>query len=119
MRTLPLSASANVTLNGSGNGTAQAGPKYAGETWYPATVSVSTEQAPGTITNEAECRVYCGALAIQPNYVDGSLSGSTGDSTTNVTGQTIRQGSYVQAVWSGGDPGAVAVLNIQGTRNVP
>jgi hypothetical protein len=115
MRTLTLSATAEVTLSGTGGGTAQAGPSHAGEVWYPATVSVSVS----TNTSEAECKIYCGALAVPFSYVDGTLSGSTGDSTTNVTGQVLYPGSYVFAVWTGGDSGSVATVNVQGTRQVP
>jgi len=117
MRTLSLTATANVTLDESGNGTVQLGPQYAGEIWYPAIASVGTEQE--TVTNEAQCKIYCGPLASQAYYVDGTLSGSTGDSTANVAGQVIRPGSYVWAVWSGGDYLAVATLNVQGSRTVP
>lgn len=116
MRTLSLTRTANVTLTG-GAGTAQLGPVSPGETWYPTVASVSTEES--TVTDEAQCKIYCGPLPSQAYYVDGTLSGSTGDSTGNVAGQVIRPGSYVWAVWSGGDSGAVAVLNIQGTRTVP
>ena len=117
MRTLTLSATASVVLDDSGNGTAQAGPTFPGETWYPVTVSVGAEES--VITDEAQCKVYCGPSASQPYYVDGTLSGSTGDSTTNVTGQVIYAGSYVWAAWTGGDNGATVTMNVQGTRTVP
>jgi hypothetical protein len=117
MRTLTLSATANATLNGSGTATVQVGPPHAGEIWYPETASVGAQET--TITSEAQCKVYVGAAASQPNYVDGTLSGSTGDSTQNVAGKVVQVGSYIWAVWTGGDPGAQVTLNVAGTRQVP
>lgn len=117
MRTLTLSVTAEVTLNGSGNGTAQAGPTSPGEIWYPAVVSVGTQET--TVTSEAQCKIFAGPAPAQPNYVDGTLSGSTGDSTTNIAGRVLRAGQYVFGTWAGGDAGAVAFLNISGTRTVP
>lgn len=116
-RTLSLTATARTVLDGSGNGTAQAGPVSPGETWYPGVVSVSTQET--AVTSEAQAKIYCGPLAATPYYVDGTLSGSTGDSTSNVAGQVLQPGRYIWAVWAGGDPGATAVMNIQGTRTVP
>lgn len=117
MRTLSLNRTATVTLNGSGNGTAQLGPASPGEVWEPSVVSVSVGET--SVTDEAQCKIYCGPTAASPSFVDGTLSGSTGDSTTNVAGQKLYPGQYIFAVWTGGDPGKVAVMSIQGTRNVP
>jgi hypothetical protein len=116
-RTIPLIQSASVTLNSEGTGTAQIGPSNPGEVWQPSVVSVSTDET--TITNEAQCKVYCGSSAIQSCYVDGTLSGSTGDSTGNVSGQILYPGQYVIAVWTGGDSGVLATMNVQGQRQVP
>lgn len=116
MPSVVLNQSAVVILDASGNGTAQLGPRSGREMWQPAVASVKTNQAPGTITSEAQCRIYCGADTSDPNFVDGTLSGSTGDSTGNVSGQEIDCGEYVWAVWSGGDPGAQGRLNVQGQK---
>src|SRR5580693_6508180 len=116
MPVVPLNQSAVVTLNGAGAGTAQLGPVNARETWSPAVASVKTNQDAATIVNEAQCKIYIGADASDPNYVDGTLSGSTGDSTGNVAGQEVDCGEYVWAVWSGGDAGAQGRLNVQGTK---
>lgn len=116
MPTVLLNQSAVVTFNGAGAGTAQLGPLSAREMWQPAVVSVKTNQAPGTIVNEAECKIYAGADTSDSNYVDGTLSGSTGDSSGNVAGQEIDCGEYVWAVWSGGDAGVQGRLNVQGTK---
>ena len=105
---------ATAALNGSGGGTAKIGPVGALEIWQAqvASVSVSTNAA------EAQCRIYVGDQPTANNYVDGTLSGSTGDSTDRVSARPLRLGDYIWAVWSGGDPGSVATLNITGTRTV-
>lgn len=119
MRTLTLSATASVKLDANGNGTAQIGPSHTREVWRPTLVSVNANEAAGTITDEASCKVYCGSVIASFSYVDGTLSGSTGDSTASVAGQALYPGQYVSAVWAGGDPGAQVSMNITGTRTVP
>jgi hypothetical protein len=114
--TVTLNQSAVVTLNGAGAGTAQLGPISPREMWQPAVVSVKTNQLPAAIVNQAQCLIYCGADATDPNFVDGTLSGSTGDSSSNVAGQEIDCGEYIFAVWTGGDPGAQGRVNVQGSK---
>jgi hypothetical protein len=116
MPAVNLSQSAVATLDGSGNGTARLGPVSSRETWKPQVASVKTNQVPGTITSEAQCRIYAGPDTSDAYFVDGTLSGSTGDSTANVAGQEISCGEYVWAVWTGGDPGAQGRLNVQGDK---
>jgi hypothetical protein len=113
-----LSQSAVVTLNAQGNGTAQLGPVNGRESWQLAVVSVKTNQAAGTVVNEAQCKIYAGPDSSDTNYVDGTLSGSTGDSTSNVDGQTVSCGEYVFAVWTGGDAGAQGRVNVSGTKQL-
>jgi hypothetical protein len=116
--TVDLDQSAVVTLNAQGAGTAQLGPVNGRESWLPEVVSVKTTQAPASIVNEAQCKIYAGPDASDSNYVDGTLSGSTGDSTANINGQTVNCGEYVFAVWSGGDVGAQGRLNVTGTKQL-
>lgn len=110
-----VSGIATVVLNGSGNGTAKVGPTGPREVWAPAAAAVSVSTP---ITNEAICRVYVGDQPIPANFIGATLSGSTGDSTSNVGGKLVRLGEYVWAVWSGGDPGSVATLNVTGNKQV-
>jgi hypothetical protein len=114
--TVTLSQSAVVTLNGQGGGTAHLGPVNQRETWTPSVVSVKTNQT--VIIAEAQCKIYCGPDASDPNYVDGTLSGSTGDSTANISGQTVTCGEYIWAVWSGGDAGAQGRVIVSGTKQL-
>jgi hypothetical protein len=103
-----------VVLDGSGNGTARIGPAGARETWFPAVASVSA----ATAVKEAQCRIYVGPAAAPQYFIDGTLSGSTGDSTDRVASQPVPLGSFIWAVWAGGDAGSVATLNVTGTRTV-
>lgn len=112
MTEVPLSESQPVILDGSGNGTARLGPAF-GETWSPSTVSVKVS----TAVSEAQCRIYLGSDTSDSNFVDGTLSGSTGDSTDRVTGP-FRLPNYIFAVWTGGDAGATATLAVLGSREI-
>jgi len=104
---------ATVILNGAGAGTVKLGPVGAREVWNPSSASVSVS----TNTNEAQCRLYVGDTPIAANFRDGTLSGSTGDSSGRVGGP-IPLGWYVWAVWTGGDAGSVATLNVYGSKDV-
>ena len=105
-----------VTLNGSGNGTVQLSPIGPHEQWQPSLCSVKCSSN----TNEAQCRIYAGPNTSDSNYVDGTVSGSTGDSTDRTSGYTIArtQTPYIWAVWSGGDAGAQATLVVNGTKTL-
>lgn len=113
MRTLPLSLSASVVLDGTGSGTASLGPTSSGETWQVSAVGVHCD----TNVNESIARVYAGASASPKYYRDATTWASTGDSTDSVT-DTIAVGSQVWAVWSGGDVGTTAHITVSGTRTV-
>src|ERR1700722_2319024 len=103
--TVPLSANVFVVLDGSGNGTAKLGPASSREVWSPQNAHV---QVTGPVTNESECIIYVGNSATQGNFRDATQSGSTGDSTGRIDADTIKCGSYVWAVWTGGDSGRQA-----------
>lgn len=113
-----LNQSAVVTLDASGNGTARLGPISAREHWNPARIAVKTNQAPGTIVSEAQCRIYAGPDTSDTWFVDNTLSGSTGDATGRAAGQVLDCGEQVFAVWSGGDAGAQGRVNVTGTKTI-
>ena len=104
-----------VTLDGSGNGTAKAGPRSARETWFPVNVHVSANTNP---VKDAVCKVYVGDQATQNNFRDATISGSTGDSTDRVNADQIPLGQYIFAVWSNGDANIQGVMNITGEREI-
>lgn len=113
---LPLNESISITLDGSGNGQVQLGPAGPHEHWTPTGASVKCSSN----TAEASCKIFVGAVVADYNYVDGTLSGSTGDSTNAVDGYEIARtrDPYIFAVWAGGDAGAQATLQIIGTKTV-
>lgn len=110
----PLYQSVQVTLNGSGNGTAKIGPLSAREIWHPANVHVSV----ATNVSEATCSVYAGVDATAPNFRDATFSGSTGDSTDKVGADVVKCGQYIFAVWIGGDANQVATMTVTGIRDI-
>jgi len=117
---LRLDQTAAVVLVG-GNGTVSIGPDGSHEYWYPDTVSViAPNPAGGVPANEATCNLYAGPRASQEYFVDGTYSGSSGDSSGRFSGFTIGRhaNAKIWAVWSGGDPGATATLRVQGTKEI-
>ena len=112
----PLNESASVVLDASGNGTLRMKPYGGSLTWLPTIVSVKASSN----LAEAQCRVYVGPDTSDQWFVDGTLSGSTGDSTDRVTGRQVdSHGHALWAVWTGGDPGAVATMTVAGTESRP
>lgn len=110
MASVPLNVTAPVVLDASGNGTASIGPTGFGEVWEAGfCAAVSTAET--TVTNEAICRVYCAG-----RLIGGTTWGSTGDSSTDTP--QLATGQLVEARWTGGDPGATAVLDVTGSRTV-
>jgi hypothetical protein len=107
---------ASVTLDGSGNGVAKVGPQSAREIWHPENVHVAANT--GNVTNEASCLVYVGDAVGPNNFRDGTLSGSSGDTTDAVNADEINQGEYVFAVWSGGDVGVMATMIVTGEKDI-
>lgn len=116
-KTLTLTRTASVTLNGSGAGTVQVGPNSPGETWAPSQVSVSCSAT--VTTGTCQCNIYAGPGASQSTFVDGTFSGDTGDTSDAIGGREVHPGESVFAVWSGGVPGATATAVVAGTRTVP
>ena len=115
-RGLPLDETAQVTLDGSGAGTARLGPSAPGHVWRPTLASVKV----ATNTDEATCLVYAGPSATDAYFTDGTFSGSSGDATDRVTGKVLNPGrGWIWAVWSGGDAGATATLIVSGTKDIP
>lgn len=113
MATANLNESVSVTLDADGNGTASVGPLSALESWHPQNVHVSVS----TDDNEAVCKIYVGDNAgTDRTFRDGTFSGSSGDSSDRVNADTVQVGHKVWAVWTGGDAGAIATLNVTGTK---
>lgn len=106
----------SVKLDGSGNGTVKIGPATSREIWYPANVHVVANT--GQVTKEASCIIYVGQTVNPNGFRDGTLSGSTGDSTDRVNADQIKAGEYIYAVWSGGDAGVQATMVVTGEKDI-
>lgn len=116
-RTRNLTATATVTLDGSGNGTVQAGPAVPGEVWFPASVSIScTGAIPAT--GSPLVSIYAGNGISPGSFVDSTFN-VTGAASSLISGQQLHPGQQVFAVWAAGPPGQVATVVIKGTRQVP
>lgn len=111
---LGAEATANVKLDGSGNGTAKVGPSSGRETWYPANAHVFA----ATTVKEATCIVYAGTAATSDARRDATFTGSSGDTTDAISADVMKTGQYVFAVWTGGDANTQAFLNVTGEREI-
>jgi hypothetical protein len=99
----PLSETASVVLNSSGNGTVNMGPTRLGQTWRPTIVAVSTSTA--TKVPIADVK--------QGNTDLGSTFSGSNDSNA-LTGITVYPGQHLTITWTGGDVGAVATASVSG-----
>jgi len=108
-----LALPVSVTLDGSGNGTASAGPLGAREVWTLTSVACSVS----TNIKEATFAIYVGDRVFPGGLRDQSFSGSSGDSTDRIT-DAIKSGWKVWGMWRGGDPGATATMSLTGTREI-
>lgn len=107
---VPLNQEASVTLDGSGNGTVQLGPRI-GQRWNVTNAAVLIANA----VKVPQASWYAGGAPTPGNFVDGTFTGNL-DATGRIANFTITPGSYVWAVWAGGDPGATATLSIIGIQ---
>jgi hypothetical protein len=110
----PLDATfANVVLDGAGNGTASIGPQTVRERWYPTNVGVTVSSD----NSEPACKIFSGPAVSPIYYVDGTGTGSF-DSTDSIAGKELHAGDKVWAVWTGGDPGAIATVTVTGEYQI-
>jgi hypothetical protein len=110
---LTLNTSASVVLDANGDGTASCGPQLPGTSWQPTSIAVSVS----TNASEAQCNIYLGLSAEAGSLLGATSTGSTGDSDD--CSQTVWPGQLLIAVWTGGDPRAVATMSVFGTKTVP
>jgi hypothetical protein len=117
VRTLSLSRPVTLTLTSGGNGTLQLGPDVPGETWYPASVQI-TSTGTTTVATLATCTIYAGNSAAPSNFVDATYNIFAAASSI-IAGQVIHPGQYVFAVFAGAAALATATLVVNGSRTVP
>lgn len=112
-RQLPIDLSTNITLDGSGNGTARIGPQLPREVWNLDTASITIPAGGFPI-----CKVYVGPQPTDAYIVDTSYLGA-GDSTGRVSGRPLRNGEFVWAVWTAAVANSLATLRVLGSKTVP
>lgn len=108
--TYTLDTSAQVTLDASGNGTAQLAPP-AVEKWLVTRIAVVTNQA-STTTPIPVCKVYINSVS-DANLYDGTFTGNQDATDAYVP---LEKGQLLLARWTGGVPGTIGTLSIFGTR---
>ncbi len=105
-----LNVSAQVVLDGSGNGAIRVGPT--GEQWHVTRIMVRATSH----IREATATIY--QTNIGDMYQrDITYTGSTGD--TSDTQYDITDGDALWVAWAGGDAGATATVTLSGTRSNP
>ena len=112
-RSVPLTVSASVVLDGSGGGQVQLGPVVAGVSWQVTAEGVLVQPASSTVVSQF--KLYLGGP--QPgNFLGGTY---TGDNNSASIAATLHPGQVLTGVWSGGNPGATATMALTGTQDIP
>lgn len=104
-----FSTQGSVVLDGTGAGTVTL--QATGKRWMITSANVLAS----TRVLEARCRVYLGTI-MPLNVIDGTYSGSSGDTSDTV--YYLEQGQSVSYQWTGGDVGATATVKISGMQLV-
>jgi hypothetical protein len=110
MRQLAVSPQATVTLNGAGNGQVSLTPP-SGTRWELQLAAVSTT---GTVSLP-QCFLYLGNSNGPLTLIDSTNLGNSA-SSGKVRGAPVYAGTCIWAVWQGGDPGALATLQLYGNQ---
>lgn len=112
-QTLPLDESTQIVLDASGNGAVTIGPSYSYQIWKPTQINVlvSSNQ------KEPVFKYYRGSSIGLTNYLGGTYTGSNDQS--DISGQILQPGEVFLCVWTGGDPGALASVGLNGTKEIP
>lgn len=116
-----LTTGATGTLDASGNGLAVCGPSGIGNVWTPAQVAVSTT----TSVSTPEAFLYLGPLlpvaalrallgTPQITQLGGTSVGS--NDSIGLSGIQVPQGQALIVQWTGGDPGATAIMTVTGNQ---
>lgn len=103
------SPSASVQLDVNGNGQVGLTPP-SGVMWKLSLASVSIPKP----VNIPQASIYQGNANGPVQLIDATYSGAA-DSSAKVAGAPVFPGTYIWAVWSGGDAGAIATLQLFGT----
>jgi hypothetical protein len=110
---VPLTGGQARGVIGAGGGaTISIGPQGLGTIWYPVMCTISTTTGALDIST---CAVYLGSQAQQ--NLQGGQSYAGGGDVVALSVSSMTAGDLLIAVWSGGNPGDIAVINITGTMD--
>jgi hypothetical protein len=104
-----------VTLDATGAGTTQLSPGGAREKWTVNFVAVNTTVVTPNSTNVPTMIMYRSA-AVAGNQLGGTFSANMDTDSTDT--YALNMNEPIVFVWSGGDPGAVGKVHIEGIRHV-
>lgn len=106
-----LYESAQIVLDGSGNGAVSIGPSNSAQTWTPTQINVQVTSN----VKEPLFKYYKGRTAGNLNYLGGTSTGSNDQS--DISGQILYPGESFYCVWTNGDAGATASVSLNGTMS--
>lgn len=115
IRQVPLTeAQGQTTIDANGNGVVSLGPQGMGTVWYPASVTVSTSTG---VDDASVANVYAGPAGIlTPTTLLGTIP-SGGAGVLAVAIPPLPVGWQLAVVWSGGNTGDVAAVNVTGSKD--
>lgn len=106
---------ATVILNAAGAASTQLSPGGAREKWTINFVAVNTTTTILNSTNVPTMIMYRSA-AVPGNQLGGTFSANMDTDSSDV--YALNMNEPIVFVWSGGDPGAIGTVHIEGTRYV-
>lgn len=110
-----LDQTATVTLSATGAASTQLSPPGAREKWTVNFVAVNTTTTILNSTNVPTMIMYRSA-AVPGNQLGGTFSANMDTDSSDV--YVLNMNEPIVFVWSGGDPGAVGQVHIEGIRYV-
>lgn len=116
MQTVPLIATGSVTLNGSGNGTIQLGPRF-GQCWLPSAVSISSAGSMPTNGLVFTCTISVGANISGAVFVDATYQ-VLGAASSLISGQQIYVGQYIFVTFANCNASVLATATVNGTMTI-
>jgi hypothetical protein len=100
------------TVGAGGSVTVSVGPQGLGNVWYPVQCTISTTTG---ALDTSTCAVYLGSQ-VQQNLQGGQSYAGGGD-VVALSVQSMTPGDLLIAVWTGGNPGDLAAINVTGTMD--
>lgn len=107
---IPLAESASATFDVSGRAIVSMGPSIYGSVWKIQRASIST-----TSSVETDCSLYR-QMESPTTLIDGTANGNSEAYSPDIGTLDLTSGQTVLFVWTGGVPGAVATVVLDGQK---